>query len=300
MSNDKYSIFHLEGGIGKHIAATAVARCIKNNHPDRKLIVVCAWPGPFLNLDFVDRVYRIGNTPYFYQDYIQDKDVLLFKHEPYFTTEHVKGELPLIQNWCNLYGLKYSSEKPVLEFNMREKQLAGSLWQPTRPVLLIHTAGGVFGKENDTPYKWTRDMPPGIVNKVIEEFSPVYDIFNVTRPGAVQYNGIHTVDSQYGVMEFMTILLRSSKRLLIDSSLQHGAAALGLSSTVLWIGTNPEIFGHNLHHNIRATQKPEFNLPDSYIFDYNFEGITHECPYKDESEMFNVDEIIDSIKKQNL
>jgi len=36
----KYAIFHIDGGIGKHIAATAVARCIKNNHPDRELIVV--------------------------------------------------------------------------------------------------------------------------------------------------------------------------------------------------------------------------------------------------------------------
>ena len=30
----KYSIFHLEGGLGKHVAATAVAQCIKNNYPD--------------------------------------------------------------------------------------------------------------------------------------------------------------------------------------------------------------------------------------------------------------------------
>jgi hypothetical protein len=51
----KYAVFHVDGGIGKHIAATAVAKCIKNNHPDRELIVVCAWPSPFINLDFVDQ-----------------------------------------------------------------------------------------------------------------------------------------------------------------------------------------------------------------------------------------------------
>ena len=48
----KYSIFHLEGGLGKHVAATSVAQCIKNNHPDRELIVVCGYPEIFLNLDF--------------------------------------------------------------------------------------------------------------------------------------------------------------------------------------------------------------------------------------------------------
>ncbi|MFZ9376790.1 MAG: hypothetical protein ACO25K_06670, partial [Candidatus Fonsibacter ubiquis] len=58
----KYSIFHVQGGIGKHIAATAVAKAIKNNHPDRKLIVVCAYTDIFINLTFVDRVYSLGRT----------------------------------------------------------------------------------------------------------------------------------------------------------------------------------------------------------------------------------------------
>lgn len=40
----KYSIFHVQGGIGKHVAATAVARAIKNNYPERQLIVVSAYP----------------------------------------------------------------------------------------------------------------------------------------------------------------------------------------------------------------------------------------------------------------
>ena len=47
---NKFAIFHIEGGLGKHIAATAVAKCIKNNHPDRELIIVCAYPEIFLNL----------------------------------------------------------------------------------------------------------------------------------------------------------------------------------------------------------------------------------------------------------
>ena len=39
MSEKKYSIFTIQGGLGKHIAATAVAQAIKNNHNDRELIV---------------------------------------------------------------------------------------------------------------------------------------------------------------------------------------------------------------------------------------------------------------------
>ena len=65
----KYSVFHVEGGLGKNIAATAVARCIKNNFPDRDLIVVCSYPEVFLHNPIVEKVYALGNTPYFYKDY---------------------------------------------------------------------------------------------------------------------------------------------------------------------------------------------------------------------------------------
>ena len=39
MAKLKYSIFHCQGGFGKHIAATAVAKCIKNNHQVDNLLL---------------------------------------------------------------------------------------------------------------------------------------------------------------------------------------------------------------------------------------------------------------------
>lgn len=141
---EKYSLFHLEGGLGKHIAATAVAKCIKNNYPHRKLIVVCAYPEIYLNLKFIDKVFRLGNTPYFYDDYIKNKDTLIFKHEPYFTTEHIHKQLPLIENWCKLYNLEYSGEMPELLFNMSQRQFGIGKWSRERPIMLIQTNGGPF------------------------------------------------------------------------------------------------------------------------------------------------------------
>ena len=47
---DKHIIFHIEGGIGKNIMATAVAKAIKKAHPDRKLIVVSPWAAVWLSL----------------------------------------------------------------------------------------------------------------------------------------------------------------------------------------------------------------------------------------------------------
>jgi hypothetical protein len=83
---------------------------------------------------------------------------------------------------------------------------------------------------------------------------------------------------------------------LIDSSLQHAAAAFNLPSTVFWIGTSPTVFGYTVHNNIMAN-KPSgtVKLQGSYLFDYQFSGEHYECPYMDVSEMFNIDEVINSL-----
>jgi ADP-heptose:LPS heptosyltransferase len=92
----------------------------------------------------------------------------------------------------------------------------------------------------------------------------------------------------------------TDKRLLIDSSLQHAAAAFGKPSTVLWNATSSVIFGHTLHDNIQAKPKPTKSLPGSYLFDYQFDANENEFPYEEEdlSDLYNIDQIIDSLENQ--
>lgn len=291
----KYSLFHIEGGLGKHVAATAVARCIKNNHPDRKLIVVCAYPEIFLNLDFVDRVYRLGVTPYFYQDYIENQDTIVFKHEPYFTTEHIYKKLALIENWCKLYELNYDGEQPELVFNIRQRQFGYTKWGRPRPIMVIQTHGGPI-KDQPYPYSWTRDMPPPVAEEIVRAFSNQYHIIQICRDSSQAINGAEAVFAPMSNMELFSLLLYSQKRVLIDSCLQHAAAALGLPSTVLWIGTSPQIFGYPIHDNIVATLPANFKLPDSYLFDYGFHGNLHECPLLDLN-IFDTSEVLNSINQ---
>ena len=86
---DKTAIFHIEGGVGKNIVATSVIRCYKKQNPDTDIIVATAYPDVFLLNKNVSRSYQIGNMPYFYQDYILNKDVEIFAHDPYKTTSHI-------------------------------------------------------------------------------------------------------------------------------------------------------------------------------------------------------------------
>jgi hypothetical protein len=289
----KFSVFHLEGGLGKHIAATAVAKCIKNNHPDRELIIVCAYPEIFLNLPFVDRVYRIGGTPYFYKDFIEGKDSLIFKHEPYFTSEHIHKELPLIENWCKLYNLEFSGESPELVFNIRQRQYGFNKWARPRPICVIQTNGGPL-TEQPYLYSWTRDIPMNTAQEIVRQLESQYHVIQICRSQEQAIPGAEAIFEPMSNMELLSLLLVSDRRILIDSSIQHAAAALTLKSTVLWIGTSPKIFGYDLHHNIVAELPSEVKLPDSYLFDYNFHGANHECPLLDLS-IFDPAEILASL-----
>jgi len=294
--SEKYSIFHIEGGLGKHIAATAVAEAIKTNHPDRDLVVVCAYPEIFLNLDFVDRVFKLGMTPYFYKDYIDGKDSIIFKHEPYFTTDHIHKRLPLIENWCKLYELEYGGETPSLVFNQRQKEFGYNKWNRDKPILVMQTNGGPLN-DQPYPYSWCRDMPRDISQAIADfHIAKGYHVIQICRNQINALNNVEVVTESMGNMELLSLLLLSSKRVLIDSSLQHAAAALNLPSIVLWVATSPNIFGYSIHTNVQADLDDVVKLPDSYLFDYNFNGLIHECPILDKP-IFNYDEIMTLINE---
>lgn len=297
----KYSIFHLQGGIGKHIAATAIAQVIKNNHPDRKLIVVCAYPDLFINLPYVHRVFTIGATQYFYQEYVQDKDSILFHHEPYYTTNHIHKRKPLIENWCDMYGLKYNNEAPDLKFNKLQYDLSKKAWVKNKPIMLIHTNGGLMSTDAK-PYAWTRDMPFDLAQELVDHYKKDYHIYQSTKLNSPKLEGADhifaTAQGSLSLMEYFSILLHAKKRILIDSSLQHAAAAMKRRSTVLWNGTSPSVFGYQLHDNI-STQVPyDFKLPGSYLFDFDFNGNEVEYPYGEEVKLYDIDQIVRSVDQQ--
>lgn len=297
----KYSIFHLQGGIGKHVAATAVAKVIKNNHPDRKLVVVCAYPDIFINLSYVDRVYQLGSTKYFYQEYVQDKDSLLFHHEPYYTTNHIHKKKKLIENWCDMYQLKFNGETPEVKFNKLQFDVSKRVWARKKPIMVIHTNGGVMSTEAK-PYAWTRDMPYDIAQELVDHYKKEYHIYQLTKVNSPKLKDAEhvfaTLQQSLSTMEYFSILLHSKKRIFIDSCLQHVAAALKKKSTVLWNGTSPKVFGYDLHDNICTDIPYDFKLPDSYLFDFDFNGNEIEYPFTDDVKLFDIGKIIESVDKQ--
>ena len=112
---DNYVIFNPEGGLGKIIASTAVVKAIKKKYPDHKIIVMSPWSEVFLNNPYVYRVFRAGQHPYFYKDYIEGRESIVLKGEPYFDTNHLYQKQHVVQSWCNLHDLPFDGDvKPEL------------------------------------------------------------------------------------------------------------------------------------------------------------------------------------------
>jgi hypothetical protein len=292
-SKEKFLIWHIEGGLGKNIAATSLIQDLSQKYADRKLILVVSYPEIFLNNPFIFRVYRVGTTQYFYDDYIKDKDTIIFRQEPYFQSGHITQSKHLICNWCDILGIEYKLQRPQFYPNAIQKSMV-SAYSRQKPILLIQTNGG--GLNSGASYSWSRDIPYNVSHAIAEKYSNYYHIIQIAKPNSQLIPNVEHITHQTSNFEQLAILAASEKRVLIDSFLQHAAAGMGLISTVLWIGTSPINYGYKMHKNILANEPKGTNkMIDSYIFEYQFDGLVHECPYDDFSEIFNVNEILNSI-----
>jgi len=292
-SKEKFVVWHIEGGLGKNIAATSLIEDLSKKYSDRKLIMVVSYPEIFLNNPYIYRVYRVGSTQYFYDDYVRDKDTIIFRQEPYHQSGHITQNKHVISNWCDILGLEYNEQLPKFYPNALQKNLV-SAYMREKPVMLIQTNGG--GINSTYGYSWTRDMPYYVAVAISEKYSKDYHIIQVTKPSSPLIPNVEHITQQTSNFEQLSILAASEKRILIDSFLQHAAAGMGLPSTVLWVGTSPVNYGYKMHKNILANQPKGTNkMIDSYVFEYQFDGVIHECPYNDLSEIFNVNEVINSI-----
>lgn len=299
----KNIVLHIEGGIGKNIAATALVAAIKMKHTELDVLVVTAWDEVWIANPHVRKVFNFQNTQYFYDDYIKGKaeDTIVVRHDPYHCSSYIFRQKNLLDAWASLFPFDLDKiGNPVIQLNEREKQFAKNLVKlDDRPIFVIHPSGG-FDGPNTLPYSWARDIPPALAQEVINRMTNKgYRVIQLGRPNQREYQNAELLNSTLRIA--MCVLQLAEKRLLIDSFAQHAAAALGLPSTVLWIANKPEMLGYDLHDNL-VCDKPirETATRNSYLEPFNILGALEEFPY-DTEKLFDVEQIMGSLvgKKQN-
>jgi ADP-heptose:LPS heptosyltransferase len=288
-------IFQIDGGLGKSILATAVLKAIKKQYSKANIIVVTSYPDVFIGNPNVNKVLTHETMGGIYEKYIMGKEAKVFVTDPYTTSDYITEEKHLIQLWCEMYGLNYEGEKPELFISKAEKQYFESFYKLEKPIMVIQPHGGAFNQA--LKYSWTRDIPQPIMQDIINHYANDYAILHVKREDQIIYeNTFQALDSFRSIA---VLLSMSKKRLLIDSSVMHIATALNLPSVVTWVGTNPKVFGFDIHTNIMAnepTKKPDLNHPhySKYLLFQDISSI----PYNDLYEVFDIQKIVDAIDQQ--
>jgi len=288
----KYSLIHIEGGIGKNILATAVVSSLKSSDPERKIIVVSPWPQVWFNNPDVYQIYPFGQVANFYKNYIYKQDVKIYRHEPYHSEDYILNKKHLIQVWCDLIGVKWNGNGPKLYFSPLEIEYLKlkMLQNVSKPIFMLHTNGG---GGNARPYSWYRDLPFQNSKDVVDYFKNDYHIYQLGYEGQDLIEGCHrlTLDTR----EVLGSVMISQKRLLIDSFSQHASVALGVKSVVCWIGNKPDILGYDSNINIKPNVEPVYDtLHSSYLEDFDIGGNPIQFPY-DRLKIFDSSEIIQNL-----
>jgi ADP-heptose:LPS heptosyltransferase len=285
-------IFSINGGIGKCVMATAVCEAIKKKYPKSNLIVVSGYPDVFLNNPNIHRTYEFGRLSYFYEEYVEGKDLKVFANDPYLTTSHIKQNEHLIKTWCEMFDLHYKGEQPQIYLTPREIKYFSSMFISEKPIFLIQANGGAG---SELKYSWARDLPYDLVQQIIDELKNDYTVLNISRDDQAKYRDCQPIQATF--RQLCVLISLSAKRLFIDSFAQHVAASFNLPSVVCWVANKPEVFGYDVHTNISSnpfTIKPE--LRNSFLHKFNIQGDLMEFPYKSEGEVFSKEIIVSAIK----
>ena len=274
----QYVIFQIDGGLGKSIMATAILKAIKKKYQNANVIVVTGYPDVFIGNPNANKVLHQHQAVGLYKNYIQNKNTKVFITDPYSTSDYITESNHLLKIWCELYGLT------EIFLSKGEMDYFAPFYKLDKPIMAIHPNGG--GEGQPLKYSWTRDLPSPVVNEVVNYFKNDYAIVHIKRDDQLNYeNTITALDNWRSIAIMLTM---SAKRLLIDSSCMHVASALDLPSVVGWVGTNPFVFGYDIHTNIFAndpTKKVNIES-NSYNKHLLFEDIST-LPYNDLSEIFD-------------
>jgi hypothetical protein len=227
--------------------------------------------------------------PYFYEDYIKDKDTIVFKHEPYNSNEVITRKSNLAKAWCKSLGLEYDVNKPVLYFNQIEEQNARLLAQNysnNKPLVAVQINGGTGNVPKHINFNWFRDLPPHYVIPIIDKHKDKFTFVQVKSGNQIQLDNCTQLDLT--LRELFLLLSQCKTAIGIDSVTQHIMACFNKPSLVCWVGNSPIVYGYSMHTNVMSNLEFKYGNLESYLDPYPLQTQGHQCPHNyDAGALFN-------------
>ena len=289
--------------------ATAVIEAIKKAYPKSKIIISSPWGFVWENNPNVDEIISLEAKPFFYKEYLKDKNVKLFRLDPYNADDFFHRRKSLIEIWCDLCGVPYNGELPALYYTeaenrtIKEKLFPVALSLQTsssrsedlnKPLFFIQPSGGA--PNQPYPISWARDLPMSTAQEIVKAMNEKgYRTIHLRRENQLPIEGAEWVP--FTLREALGAIQHSQKRLFVDSVGAHAAAAWKLPSVVPWVINSPKVFGYEMHTNLLPESKEVFrHRAEAYLEPYNIMGIWSEHPYADDK-IFSAEKIIEALLK---
>lgn len=293
----KFAIFHINDFTPeKDLIGTSVISSYKKAYPDVKIIVVTHFPEIWLHNPDVFRVFRHGQTPFFYDDFVKDKNSKIFAQDPYLKTESIKKQKHLAEIWCDMCGVKHDGSLPKIVLTQREEEVAFRLSRSenNEPMLLIEPFA-TFKRGNTQPLTWPKDLPPDLAQKIVNYArSHGYNVVQVKNPNQPQIIGAKVLN--FSLRLNFALIKHSQKRLFVDSAMQHVSAGMNLPAVVTWLWSHPDHTGYKLHKNYFAKIDTDLkNMVDSFSPQFDISGQIENSPANLNS-AYNADEIINLLE----
>ena len=244
----------MDGGIGKQVTFTAIIDALVKK--DKEQIQICTFFSDiFKSNPNVKNIYAAWGYPREYGKSILESQNIFYK-EPY-RSNFVKGEIHIIQSWCELFDLKYEEKmRPELftdHYNVDAKQVVGD-----GEFIVVQFSGGQdLGKGNqpvDWMYNFLRSYPDIFVQKVIDLIKEKYENLRIlcfALPNEPKYEKTEPLELMPFVQWHEILKMSNCKGFIsIDSCLPHIARSAGRRGVVIWCGSRWTQLGYKQNMNI--------------------------------------------------
>jgi len=307
VSNADNIVLIVKGGIGRNIMATAVVRAIKKAYPDKPLSVIAGCPDVFLRSPHIKRVMRMGQSVYFFQDFMLDKKTIFLDVEPYHHFDYIYNRRHFVECWCDMLGIPNDGIYPEIHFSESEKRMAQLFLEKfDRPMVLLQHCGGKFPKDKTEKEDiisragmYRRDLPKEEVDKLVDELIKMgYMVGSVQHEN--QYCPAKAEKINFPVRAIIALGLFSKGFIGIDSFLMHGMAAIKSKGVVCWGGTHPSALSYPHFDNLmrKVCPTPMCHRPNSYLFDVEPTGFMWDCPHDAKCMKYTAKQILEAFKKR--
>ena len=217
----KGTVVHINGGLGKCIVFTGVAKCYKEQNPDQELIIVSGYPEVFIHNPNVDGNYSF-NTPELWTRFYGNPEYEVLAQDPYLEAEWIKNEeIHLMDIWCDMLGIDCTCNGPELFFSGPEVDDLQAMIQTDKPLVVVQSTGG----SNPAARSWTRNPSKAELDQYLERYAEDNYVVHLCTPDTPVLNNVHQRIDSFTKRQAMCLVYYAYEFVGIDSFGLHARAA---------------------------------------------------------------------------